>query len=105
MAERVALLRIMGATVNQVHLWSLIPRPRANIYAVGWNYLDHFEEGKAARVARVVTEYPANPVFFTKGVNTMNGPFDTIPFDASNSTQVDWETELAVVIGRGGRNS
>lgn len=34
----------------------------------------------------------------------MNGPFDTIPFDASNSTQVDWEAELAVVIGRAGRN-
>jgi 2-keto-4-pentenoate hydratase/2-oxohepta-3-ene-1,7-dioic acid hydratase in catechol pathway len=104
LAERAALLRIMRPTVNHVRLLSPIPRPRANIYAVGWNYLDHFEEGKAARVDRVVTEYPANPVFFTKGVNTMNGPFDTIPFDASNSTQVDWEAELAVVIGRGGRN-
>lgn len=66
LAERAALLRIMRPTVNQLHLWSPIPRPRANIYAVGWNYLDHFEEGKAARVDRVVTEYPANPVFFTR---------------------------------------
>lgn len=68
-----------------MRLWPPIPRPRANIYAVGWNYLNHFEEGKA------VKEYPANPVFFAKGVNTMNAPFDTIPYDASNSTQVDWE--------------
>jgi 2-keto-4-pentenoate hydratase/2-oxohepta-3-ene-1,7-dioic acid hydratase in catechol pathway len=104
LADRAALLKIARPTINQVRLGSPIPRPRANIYAVGWNYLDHFEEGKTARVDRVVTEYPANPVFFTKGVNTMNGPFDTIPFDASNSTQVDWEAELAVVIGRGGRN-
>lgn len=104
LAQRAAMLRIMRPGANQVRLWSPIPRPRANIYAVGWNYLDHFEEGKSARVDRVVTEYPSNPVFFTKGVNTMNGPFDPIPYDASNSTQVDWEAELAVVIGRGGRN-
>ena len=104
LAAHAALLRIVRPTVSQVHLWSPIPRPRANIYAVGWNYLDHFEEGKAARADQVVKDYPANPVFFTKGVNTMNGPFDTIPYDASNSIQVDWEAELAVVIGRSGRN-
>ncbi|TFW27917.1 fumarylacetoacetate hydrolase family protein [Duganella callida] len=104
LAEKGALLRIARPHVNQVQLWSPIPRPRANIYAVGWNYLDHFEEGKAARADKVVSEYPANPVFFTKGVNTMNSPFGSIPFDAGNSTQVDWEAELAVVIGRAGRN-
>jgi 2-keto-4-pentenoate hydratase/2-oxohepta-3-ene-1,7-dioic acid hydratase in catechol pathway len=85
-------------------LLSPIPRPQANIYCVGWNYLDHFEEGKAARVDTAVAEYPKVPVFFSKGTQTMNGPFDAIPYDASYSTAIDWEAELAVIIGRAGRN-
>jgi 2-keto-4-pentenoate hydratase/2-oxohepta-3-ene-1,7-dioic acid hydratase in catechol pathway len=43
-------------------------------------------------------------VFFTKGTHTMNGPFDPIPQDLSNSNTTDWEAELAVVIGQRGRN-
>jgi len=90
--------------VNAVKLLSPIPRPQSNIYAVGWNYLEHFEEGKDARADKAVAKLPDNPVFFTKGVHTMNGPFDLIPFDASNSTMCDWEAELCLVIGRKGRN-
>ena len=104
LAERASLLKMASPTVNQVRLWSPIPRPHSNIYAVGWNYLDHFEEGKGARADKAVESYPSNPVFFTKAVNTMNGPFDSIPYDAGNSTLIDWEAELAVIIGRGGRN-
>jgi 2-keto-4-pentenoate hydratase/2-oxohepta-3-ene-1,7-dioic acid hydratase in catechol pathway len=87
-----------------VKLLSPIPEPRANIYAVGWNYLDHFEEGRATRADKVVKEYPTVPVFFSKATGTMNGPFDEIPYDASVSTTIDWESELAVVIGKKGRN-
>ena len=83
--------------------WSPVPRPARNIYAVGWNYLEHFAEGQAVRVDAKQT-YPEHPVFFTKGTHTMNGPFDAIPYDASVSTQIDWEGELAVIIGKRGRN-
>lgn len=96
--------RMMRPLMNQVKLLSPIPRPQSNIYAVGWNYLDHFEEGREARVDNSVKEYPKNPVFFTKGVYTMNGPFDPIPYDASNSPQADWEVELALIIGKTGKN-
>ncbi|GGC70710.1 fumarylacetoacetate hydrolase family protein [Undibacterium terreum] len=104
LAERASLLKMASPTVNQVRLLSPIPRPHSNIYAVGWNYLDHFEEGKDARADKTVSTYPSNPVFFSKAVNTMNGPFDSIPYDASNSTMIDWEAELAVIIGQDGRN-
>jgi 2-keto-4-pentenoate hydratase/2-oxohepta-3-ene-1,7-dioic acid hydratase in catechol pathway len=90
--------------VNQVILLSPIPKPQANIYCVGWNYLDHFEEGKKNRADTAVKEYPKVPVLFTKGTQTMNGPFDPIPYDAGISTQIDWEAELAVVIGKKGKN-
>ena len=91
-----------GPPVEDVRLLAPIPAPTRNVYAVGWNYLEHFEEGQAARGAK--TEYPEHPVFFTKGVNTVNGPYDPIPYDAAVSTAIDWEAELAVVIGRRGRN-
>ncbi|MDB5936694.1 MAG: 2-keto-4-pentenoate hydratase, partial [Massilia sp.] len=83
---------------------SPIPRPDRNIYCVGWNYQDHFEEGKQARADKVVEKLPDHPVFFTKGTHTMNGPFDSIPQDLSNSDTTDWEAELAIVIGQRGRN-
>lgn len=91
-----------GPQVETVRLLAPIPSPTRNIYAVGWNYLDHFAEGQAARETK--TEYPAHPVFFTKGVNTVNGPYDPIPYDAAVSTTIDWEAELAVIIGKAGRN-
>lgn len=91
-------------TLSQVVLMSPIPRPDRNIYCVGWNYLDHFEEGKNARADKAVQKLPDHPVFFTKATHTMNGPFDAIPHDISNSNTTDWEAELAVVIGQRGRN-
>ncbi|MCJ2041047.1 fumarylacetoacetate hydrolase family protein [Methylobacterium sp. E-041] len=91
-----------GPQVETVRLLAPIPAPTRNIYAVGWNYLEHFAEGQAVRGTNA--EYPAHPVFFTKGVNTINGPYDPIPYDASVSTAIDWEVELAVIIGTGGRN-
>ncbi len=91
-------------SVDKLRLLSPIPKPARNIYCVGWNYLDHFEEGKSMRADKGVSTMPEHPVFFTKGTHTMNGPFDAIPYDAGNSTAIDWEAELAVVIGKQGRN-
>ena len=90
--------------VNQVILLSPIPKPQSNIYCVGWNYLDHFEEGLKHRADTAVKEYPKVPVLFTKGTQTMNGPFDNIPYDAGISAMIDWEAELALVIGKKGKN-
>lgn len=107
LAELAALFKNQGTklqNVNQVILLSPIPKPQANIYCVGWNYLDHFEEGLKHRADSAVKEYPKVPVFFSKGTQTMNGPFDSIPYDAGVSTMIDWEAELAVVIGKKGKN-
>jgi len=90
--------------VAQARFLSPIPRPDRNIYCVGWNYQDHFEEGKAARADKAVDKLPDHPVFFTKGTHTMNGPFDPIPQTPGNSVQTDWEAELAVIIGQRGRD-
>ena len=85
-----------------VKLHAPIPRPSKNVFCVGWNYLPHFEEG--ARKLQEDRELPKHPVFFSKVPTTVNGPFDSVPFDASVSTSMDWEVELGIVIGKTGKN-
>ena len=88
--------------VASVRVLAPIPRPRKNVFCVGWNYVEHFEEGAKARSN--VTEMPAHPTFFTKAPTAVNGPYDRIPLHAEVTGKVDWEVELGVVIGRGGIN-
>jgi 2-keto-4-pentenoate hydratase/2-oxohepta-3-ene-1,7-dioic acid hydratase in catechol pathway len=91
-----------GAALADVRLAAPIPVPVRNVFAVGWNYLEHFEEGKSLRDAG--QDLPEHPVFFTKGTHAVNGPFDPIPYDPAVSTLIDWEVELAVVLGKRGKN-
>ena len=88
--------------LNKALLKAPIPRPAKNVFCVGWNYLEHFEEGGAKLEDK--RELPKWPVFFSKAPTAVNGPYDVIPFDASISTQLDWEVELGVIIGKGGKN-
>ncbi len=104
LVAKAAKSRVMSVPVNQVKFLSPIPKPQSNIYCVGWNYLEHFEEGKEARADKAVSTYPQSPVFFSKATHTMNDPFGAIPYDASFTGTADWEAELAVVIGKRGRN-
>jgi 2-keto-4-pentenoate hydratase/2-oxohepta-3-ene-1,7-dioic acid hydratase in catechol pathway len=85
-----------------VKLHAPIPRPMKNVFCVGWNYREHFEEG--AKKLLDSHALPERPVFFSKVTTAITGPFDCIPFDASISTFLDWEAELGVVIGPGGKN-
>jgi len=88
--------------LTSVRVLAPIPRPRKNVFCVGWNYVEHFEEGAKARSN--VREMPAHPTFFTKAVTSVNGPYDRIPLHAGVTEKLDWEVELGVIIGRGGSN-
>jgi 2-keto-4-pentenoate hydratase/2-oxohepta-3-ene-1,7-dioic acid hydratase in catechol pathway len=85
-----------------VKLHAPIPRPAKNVFCVGWNYLEHFEEG--AKKLQDNRELPKFPVFFSKAPTAVNGPYDNVPFHAHVSTSLDWEAELGVVIGTGGKD-
>ncbi len=91
-----------SAALADVRLHAPIPRPVKNVFCVGWNYLEHFEEG--AKKLQEKRELPQHPVFFSKATTAVNGPFDNVPFDASVSTSLDWEVELGLIIGPGGKN-
>jgi 2-keto-4-pentenoate hydratase/2-oxohepta-3-ene-1,7-dioic acid hydratase in catechol pathway len=91
-----------GIKLDDIRLLPPIPKITRNIYCVGWNYLEHFEEG--AKMRDPAQKLPDHPVFFTKAVNALNGPLDPIPYDPTISEQIDWEVELAAIIGKRGRN-
>lgn len=74
-----------------------------DILCTGWNYWDHFEEGFGRREGQDVPK-PDHPTFFTKRPDVVIGPYDPIAFDPALSHQWDYEAELAVVIGKTGRN-
>lgn len=88
--------------LDKVKVLAPVPRPRKNVFCVGWNYVEHFEEGKKSRLHTV--EFPAYPTFFSKAPTTVNGPYDPIPLHAGVTEKLDWEVELGVVIGKGGIN-
>lgn len=71
--------------------------PIRNVYCVGWNYLPHFKEGEVVHGQRPL---PDRPNFFTKATRSVIGPFDPIPSHSGITAKLDWEVELAAVIGR-----
>jgi 2-keto-4-pentenoate hydratase/2-oxohepta-3-ene-1,7-dioic acid hydratase in catechol pathway len=90
------------ARITEVKLHAPIPRPIKNVFCVGWNYLEHFDEG--AKKLQDNRELPKYPVFFSKATTSVTGPFDKVPFDASVSTSMDWEVELGMIMGTTGKN-
>lgn len=102
-AARAALERAQTTQpLSAVRLLAPIPRPRQNIVCLGMNYVAHAIESDRARGRE--PKLPEHPVFFTKAVTTVCGPDDDIPFDPRVSEQLDYEVELAFVVGRGGKN-
>jgi len=96
-----------GAKVATVRLLAPIPRPRRNVFCVGWNYSEHFKEGARVRATTGAAgrqEVPDFPALFSKNPATVTGPDSPVWFPAPHSKELDWEVELAVVIGRRGRD-
>ena len=87
--------------LEAVELLAPIPRPTQNIFCVGRNYAEHAAESFRASGREV--QLPTAPNIFTKAVTTVSAPYGDILFDTRVSEQVDWEVELGVIIGRGGR--
>jgi 2-keto-4-pentenoate hydratase/2-oxohepta-3-ene-1,7-dioic acid hydratase in catechol pathway len=85
-----------------VQLLAPIPRPTKNIFCLGMNYAEHARESMRAK--GLPETLPSYPVIFTKSVTTVNRPDGDVPLDANVTQQLDWEVELAFIIGRGGKN-
>jgi 2-keto-4-pentenoate hydratase/2-oxohepta-3-ene-1,7-dioic acid hydratase in catechol pathway len=88
--------------LSALTLLAPIPEPRRNIICLGMNYAAHAAESLRAKSLPI--KMPEVPVFFTKATTTVNAPFGDIPYDPGVSQKLDWEVELAVVIGKQGKN-
>jgi 2-keto-4-pentenoate hydratase/2-oxohepta-3-ene-1,7-dioic acid hydratase in catechol pathway len=88
-------------SLSEVKLLAPIPRPPKNIFCLGVNYKAHLEESNRAANRNLE---PTLPVFFTKAVTSIVAPGGPILFDESVTVKYDWEAELGVVIGTGGKN-
>ncbi|VVD78323.1 5-carboxymethyl-2-hydroxymuconate isomerase [Pandoraea iniqua] len=101
--EYVTAAQAERVPVSDAHLLAPITRFRRDVLCTGWNYWDHFEEGKGKRDGQDVPK-PTAPTFFTKGPDTVLGPYDDIAYDATVSAKWDYEAEMVVVIGKTGRS-
>jgi 2-keto-4-pentenoate hydratase/2-oxohepta-3-ene-1,7-dioic acid hydratase in catechol pathway len=89
-----------------VRLVAPLPRPRRNLFCVGKNYHAHAKEFAGSGFdssAKSGGDIPQHPIVFTKVPECVIGTGDPIVIPAQVSTAIDYEAELAVVIGRGGR--
>lgn len=93
--------------IGDVRLSAPIPKPRRNIFCVGKNYRAHVREfagsGFDAGLTSSPDDIPSDPIIFTKISDSVIGPGETIRIPAAISTAIDYEAELAVVIGKGGK--
>ncbi|UIF91013.1 fumarylacetoacetate hydrolase family protein [Cupriavidus sp. UYPR2.512] len=91
----------VAVPASNVKLLAPIPRPRKNIWGIGLNYVEHVAE--SSRSLDTSKELPKEPVIFSKPPTTVIGPGDAIEHNKEITEQMDWEVELAVVIGTRGK--
>lgn len=95
----------LGAAVqpaSAVRLLAPIPRPTKNVFCIGRNYREHVAEGY--RAAGKEVKLPEFPQFFTKPPTAVIGPDAPFYHDSNVTQRLDYEVELAIVIGQKGRD-
>ncbi|MCB2298830.1 fumarylacetoacetate hydrolase family protein [Clostridium tagluense] len=88
--------------LSEVKLLAPIPYPKRNVFCIGKNYEDHAKEIKITQISdNFIPEYP---IYFTKAASPAIATGDNICFSKEVTTQVDYEAELSVIIGKEGTN-
>lgn len=100
MPEAGAALPLAAVTLD-----APFPRPARNIFCVGKNYFDHAHEFARSGfdMSAASGAVPDAPIIFSKVPESVIGPDHPILIDPAISTAIDYEAELAVIIGTGGR--
>ena len=95
-------LREKSALISckDIRLDAPITRPRKNIVCLGFNYAEHLAEGNRSR--NIDRPLPEHPIFFTKPPTAVAGPYDDVVYPRATE-KLDYEVELALVIGRAGK--
>jgi 2-keto-4-pentenoate hydratase/2-oxohepta-3-ene-1,7-dioic acid hydratase in catechol pathway len=91
----------IGVPFASVTLMAPIPRPRKNIIGIGLNYTEHVAE--SARTLDTTGKLPQKPIIFSKPPTTVTATNTAVIKNTKLTAQLDWEVELAVVIGKKGK--
>lgn len=91
---------LVTVPLDSVKIAAPIPYPRRNIFCLGKNYVEHVKEVKITRITG--TDIPEAPIYFTKAACPAIGQGDSIKFSSKVTQAVDYEAELAVIIGKDG---
>jgi 2-keto-4-pentenoate hydratase/2-oxohepta-3-ene-1,7-dioic acid hydratase in catechol pathway len=91
--------------LDSVELLAPIPVPRRNVFCVGKNYREHVAEfGRSGYDTPGKSEdLPEKPILFSKATTAVTGPGSTVDPHRGVTNELDYEGELCVIIGRGGR--
>ena len=91
--------------IDRVTLLAPVPAPRRNIFCVGKNYHEHAHEFASSGFDSSAASgaVPKNPIIFSKVPESVVGPDVDVEIDPAVSAAIDYEAELAVIIGKGGR--
>ncbi|BCG74870.1 hypothetical protein MesoLj113a_60280 [Mesorhizobium sp. 113-1-2] len=92
-------------SLAQVEIEAPIPQPRRNIFCVGKNYYEHAHEFARSGFdsSAGAGPIPKHPIIFSKVPESVVANHASVLIDPSVSTAIDYEAELAVIIGKGGR--
>ncbi|MTI67332.1 MAG: fumarylacetoacetate hydrolase family protein [Firmicutes bacterium] len=93
---------LLKISINDVDIKAPIPYPKKNIICLGKNYLDHVEEIKGLTTKE--TSIPKLPIYFSKIANPCIGQYDLIRNHSNITNHIDYEVELAIIIGKKGSN-
>jgi 2-keto-4-pentenoate hydratase/2-oxohepta-3-ene-1,7-dioic acid hydratase in catechol pathway/pimeloyl-ACP methyl ester carboxylesterase len=94
-----------GLPLAEANLLAPIPRPRRNIFCVGKNYSEHAQEFGSSGYDQSSSgddHVPKFPIIFSKPPSSVIGPDASIDPHPTVTSELDYEAELAVIIGRGG---
>jgi 2-keto-4-pentenoate hydratase/2-oxohepta-3-ene-1,7-dioic acid hydratase in catechol pathway len=94
-----------GISLNDVELLAPIPRPARNIFCVGKNYYEHAHEFSRSGFDSSASAgaVPKFPIIFSKVPETVIATKSDVLIDPDVSSAIDYEAELAVIIGKSGR--
>lgn len=87
--------------LDEIQILAPIPKPRKNIIGIGLNYTEHVAE--SARTLDTTGKLPQKPIIFSKPPTTVTGPNTNVLLNTNLTQQLDWEVELAVVMGKKGK--
>lgn len=100
--QTISALPGTGLPLADVGLVAPIPYPRRNIICLGKNYRDHVAE--AAALGGQTSGIPTAPVYFSKMIDRVRGSTESVPIHRGVTDMLDYEAELAVVIGKAGHD-